>query len=491
MRVKIISPRRKPEWGETFWGFETLIQSQLGGQGALLAPLALPTLGALTPPDVEVSLTDENVEPIDFDRNVDLVGITSMTYLAPRAYEIADHFRVDGIKVVIGGIHASMLPDEALQHADSVVIGEAENIWPQVVRDCAEGRLQTLYQSPTHPDLKDSPTPKWGLLKSDYYWLHMMQVGRGCPYNCDFCSVTAFNGRRYRHKPLENVAREIETLLDIDRHKTMLFADDNLLSIPEYSKQLFLLLKTYGVRWWCQASMNRLKDDDLLALMHDSGCEAVFVGFESVAQATVDSMNKGGVNKVDEYGEIVERVNSHGITVAGSFILGNDTDGEDIFQATAGFIKSARLPLAMINILTPGPGTVLFQRLEKENRILNRDWWKYNGESICFQPRMDPLALQQGRNWVLREIYSYGVLYRRIREIVARGGVLRHWPGKRRRLPLTLVRLLGKNPSRVWFVLRGLFWGRGAAIGPLAIGIHLHQYARKCTSIVSSREQEP
>jgi radical SAM superfamily enzyme YgiQ (UPF0313 family) len=489
MRVKIISPARKAEWGQVFWSFESLTRNKLKKQGALLPPLALPTLAALTPPGVEVALTDENVEPIDFNEEVDLVGISFMTFLAPRAYEIADEMRSRGVKVVLGGIHASMLPQEALQHADSIVIGEAEETWPLVVRDFAAGRLQIIYRASGFPDLQSSPIPRWDLLKCNRYWLHTMQVGRGCPYNCDFCSVTAFNGRKYRYKPLERVAREVETLLEIDRHKTILFADDNLLSIPAYSKELLRLLKPYKVRWWCQASLNRLKEDEILELMRDSGCEAVFVGFESVAQPTLDSMNKGGVNKADEYIEIVRRVNLHSIMVAGSFILGNDADSEGIFQDTVDFVQNARLSLAMINILTPAPGTALFERLEREGRILHKDWWKYNGESICFRPKMDPKALEQGRNQILQEIYSYKVLYQRLREVLAYGGVLNHWPSKRRMFPPMLIALLSKDIDRTWFVLKSLWKGRGASLGPLVIGIYLHEYARRCCTGNRPEEQ--
>lgn len=455
----------------------------------MLAPLALPTLAALTPPGVEVALTDENVEPIDFNEKVDMVGISFMTFLAPRAYGIADEMRSRGAKVILGGIHASVLPEEALQHADSVVIGEAEETWPLAVKDLSEGRLQRIYRASGFPDLENSPIPRWELLKCNRYWLHTMQVGRGCPYDCDFCSVTAFNGRQYRYKPLERVALEVEALLEIDRHKTILFADDNLLSIPSYSKELLKLLKPYRIRWWCQASVNRLKDDETLELMRQSGCEAVFVGFESVAQATLNSMNKGGVNKVDEYIEVVKRVNSHGIMVAGSFILGNDADGDEIFQNTADFIKDARLPVAMINILTPAPGTALFERLEKEGRILHKDWWKYNGESICFRPKMDARALEQGRQQILEEIYSYKVLYQRLEEVLACGGVLKHWPAKRKMLLPALASLLSKDMDRTRFVLKSLWKGRGAALGPLAIGIYLHEYARQCGTANRLEEQ--
>lgn len=489
MRIKLIAPARKTERREDFWGLETLIKHQFKDKGALVAALALPTLAALTPPDVEVILTDENVESIDFDEKVDLVGITFMTPLAPRAYEIADEFRARGIKVVLGGIHASMLPQEAIQHSNSVVIGEAEETWPQLIRDFTEHRLQKLYQSSNFPNLENSPTPRWDLLKSKLYSTHHMQVGRGCPYNCDFCSVTAFNGRSCRHKPLENVLKEIQTLQEIDRDKTIFFADDNFLSIPAYSRDLLKLLIRFKIKWWCQVSINRLKDDELLELMYESGCEAIFVGFESVTQATLDLLNKGVVNKADEYIQIVEKVNSNRIIVFGSFILGNEIEDEDIFEHTVKFITDAGIPFAMINILTPFPGTQLYKRLEKEGRILHKDWSKYNGESICFKPKMDSKALEHGRNRVLQQIYSYKALYRRFTKVWANRGVLEDYYSKRRKFLLIFRGLLSKDINRTWFVLKGLWKQRGTSLGLLGYGVNFHDYARKRLKVTLKEEQ--
>jgi len=474
MRIKLIVPARKAEWGVDFWRFKAI--GELVGKKALLAPLALPTLAALTPQDVEVILTDENVERIDFDSEVDLVGITFMTSLAPRAYEIADEFRARGIKVVLGGIHASMLPEEAAQHADSVVIGEAEETWPQLIRDFKKHRLQKFYKASSFPDL-DRPIPRWDLLKSKSYLCNMLQVGRGCPNNCDFCSVTAFNGRKYRHKPLEKVVKEIQTLQEIDKDKIIFFADDNFLSIPAYSKALLKLLIPLRIKWWCQASVNRLRDDGLLKLLHDSGCEAIFVGFESVSQATLDLMNKGAVNKVEEYIQILGKVKSRGIVVFGSFIFGSDIEGEDAFERTAKFIADAGIPLAMINILTPCPGTPLYERLEKEGRILHKDWWKYNAEFTCFNPKMDLETLEQGRRWVLQQIYSYEALYQRFTEVWANGGVVEDYLGKKEEFLLLFKTLLSRDINRTSFVLKGLWKQRSTSLGLLALGMNFHDYA--------------
>ena len=471
MRIKLIVPARKNDWRKAFWGFETV--TWLYGKKALQAPLALPTLAALTPPDVEVILTDENVEPINFDEKVDLVGITFMTFLALRAYEIADEFRARGTKVVLGGIHASMLPDEAIQHSDSVVIGEAEETWPLLIHDFKEHRLQKFYKAFSFPDLKNSPIPRWDLLKSESYAVNTLQIGRGCPYNCDFCNVTLFNGRRYRHKPLERVLKEIQTLQEIDEDKRMFFADDNFLSNPAYSRDLLKLLIPLKIKWWCQTSINRLKDDELLDLLHDSGCEVIFVGLESTSQATLDFLNKGVVNKAEDYIQTVEKVTSYGIILFGSFILGCDTDDEDVFERTVKFITDTGIPFAMINILTPVPGTRLYERLEKEGRILHKDWWKYNAEFICFKPKMDLETLEQGRTWVLQQIYSYKALYQRLNKVWVNGGMVETYLSKEREYQIFRKILLSKDKNRTWFMLK-MPREHGGLLG---LGLNFHDYA--------------
>lgn len=475
MRIKLIAPARKTDRREDFWSYKTI--TGLEGRKALLPPLALPTLAALTPPDVEVILTDENVEPVNFDEKVDFVGITFMTFLAPRAYEIADEFRARGIKVVLGGIHASMLPEEAIQHSDSVVIGEAEEIWPQLIHDFKEHRLQKFYKASSFPDLKSSPIPRWDLLKSESYVVNTLQVGRGCPYNCNFCSVTAFNGRRYRHKSLERVIKEIQTLQEIDEDKTIFFADDNFLSIPAYSRDLLKLLIPLKIKWWCQASINMLKDDGLLELLHDSGCEVIYVGLESTSQASLDLLNKGVVNKAEEYIQILEKVNSYGIIVFGSFILGSDTDDEDVFERTVKFIADTAMPFSEISILTPHPGTLLCERLEKEGRILHKDWGKYTDELICFKPKMDLEALEHGRTWVLQQIYSYKALYQRFTKVWANGGMVEDYLSIKRIFLIFVKILLSKDINRTWFFLKGLLKQRSTSGGLLVLGMNFHDYA--------------
>ena len=216
MKIKIISPAKQAKWGESFFDYKSACK--LLGRKAGGAPLVLPILAALTPSDVEVVLIDENVEPINFDEKVDLVGITGMSFLISRAYEIADEYRKRGVPVVMGGIHVSGVPEEAIQHSDAVVIGEAEEIWAGIIRDAQKGNLQKFYRAPRFPDLNNSPVPRWDLLKNNKYLYFNIQIGRGCPYSCEFCTVTLFNGRGYRYKKVEQVMEEIAVLQRIDKN---------------------------------------------------------------------------------------------------------------------------------------------------------------------------------------------------------------------------------------------------------------------------------
>jgi len=481
MKLKLIAPARKPEWGEEFWEMRTL--TDILRRKSNQPPLALPTLAALTPSDVEVIITDENVEPIDFDEEVDLVGITFFTSLAPRAYEIADEFRRRKIKVILGGIHASMLPEEAIQYADSVVIGEAEELWPQVISDFQKGNLQKVYKSLGFPDIAKSPVPRWDLLKTEQYLIHAIQTSRGCPFNCEFCSVTAFLGRKYRWKSLKNVIKEVELLLQLDNKKGIFFTDDNILANLERAKNLFNALIQFKIKgWWCQASLNKLMNDALLNLMYKAGCRVIFVGFESVSQNTLSRMDKSGINEVKKYEEIVRKVYSHGIVIFGSFIVGNDTDEDSIFEDTVRFIEDADIPFSMINILTPLPGTKLWQRLQDEGRIAEKDWGKYNGEAVCFKPqKTTPAQIQTKRSQILQEMYDYPVLYKRLSRLWKSGVLVRKRKRKffsKYRIILTFKSLITNDIKKTFFMLK-ILWHRRvpSIVNSLFLGLNFHDYA--------------
>jgi len=480
MKILLVAPARKSEWGEEFWSLRTLLE--LTSKSAQGAVLALPTLAALTPPDIEVQLVDENCGDIDFNEKVDLVGISFLTSLAPRAYEIADEFKKKGTKVVLGGIHASMLPEEAIKHADSVVIGEAEETWPELIEDLRKKELKKFYKAERFPDMSESPVPRWDLINTDAYACFTVQTGRGCPYDCDFCSVRLFNGSKYRHKPIDNVIEELKVLKKLDPRKTILFADDNFLAMPGYAKELMGKMKQLNLKkWWCQASVNRLKDEELLKLLRETGCEAVFVGFESVSQDSLKSMRKAKVNRAEEYERIIEKTHANGIAVVGSFMLGSDADTENIFKDTYEFINRTSIPFAMINCLTPTPGSQFFDNLMEKERILFLNWEKFNGENVCFNPsNMSVSELEKGRLEVLNKVYSYEAMYSRLNTLWEQGALLR---GNNKRLTkgrllFSAKALTEKDGGRRKFILKSLWNKEITSIGSISLALSLCDYAK-------------
>ena len=368
-------------------------------------------VAALTPPEVEVSLTDENVRPIDFQKAPDLVGITALTATAQRAYDIADVFRARGVKVILGGIHPSFLPEEASQHADSVVIGEAEGVWPNLLEDFRANKLQKVYRQPERPSLVGLPIPRRDLFDEGAYFVsHTLQTTRGCPYSCAFCSVTSFFGRSYRCRPVEEVLREIETLKD---RRFIAFIDDNIVGNPRFAKELFRALVPYKIKWVAQASVTIAGDEELLRLAAASGCVDLLIGFESLSPANLASVGKR-TNVVEEYENIIRRVHSHGIAVHGFFIFGLDEDNEDVFKRTVRFAQKMRLETAGFDFLTPYPGTALRESLDKAGRIIARDWSRY-GYEVLFEPKlMSREMLLRGHTWAWREFYSLPSIWKRV-----------------------------------------------------------------------------
>jgi radical SAM superfamily enzyme YgiQ (UPF0313 family) len=378
----------------------------------LLPPLGLATVAALTPPDVEVSLTDENVADIDFQNETDLVGITTLTITAQRAYEIADTFRAKGVTVVLGGVHASFLPEEASQHADAVVVGEAEGVWPGVIEDFKANKLKKLYQQCERPGLADLPLPRRDLFAKGAYWVkHTISTTRGCPYSCAFCTVTSFFGHTYRCRPLEEVLKEVETFKG---GKLVVFVDDNIVGNPKFAKELFRALIPYKIKWVGQASVTVARDDELLKLAAASGCISLFIGFESISPANLAAIGKK-INTVDDYPEVIRQIHSHGIAIHGFFVFGFDADDKDVFARTVSFARKARLESAQFDFLTPYPGTAFCEYLDKAGRIATKDWSRY-GNGPVYEPKlMSSEALQEGHDRAWKEFYSMPSIWQRLR----------------------------------------------------------------------------
>ena len=385
---------------------------------AHLPPLSLATIAALTPRQHTVRVVNDLVENLDFSEDCDLVGLTAMTTQAERAYQVSDEFRRRGAKVVIGGIHASMLPQEAKEHADAVVIGEAENIWTDLLDDCERGRLKNYYQNSCLPDLQRPVVPRWECLNMRVYphqfgsTLPMMPISttRGCPYGCRFCAVTTFFGKSYRIRPISSVLSEIQGI----RARDFFFVDDNIAANPDHARELFRALQCMDLRWMSQASTTILKNADLLDRAAQAGCFALFIGVESLNKESLAGVRKS-FNKIDLYEELLESMRRAGIVPILSFIFGFDEDLADQFETTISFLNRNRVGSALFWILTPIPGTDLYEDMQRDGRITSTDWSQYDGTHVVFNPKTWSSAELSERYWnAFKKIYRPPRLLRNI-----------------------------------------------------------------------------
>lgn len=378
-----------------------------------LPPLNLAILAGYTPEEYDVMIIDEGKETIDFDMDADLVAITCMTPLAPRAYEIGSRFRERDTKVVLGGIHPSMMPEEASRYADAVVVGEGEEIWPAILKDYEKGNLKTIYTA-QHPSLEKLPGPRRDLFNNCYF-VQTVQTSRGCPFNCNFCSVTRFNGGEYRLRPVDDVISEISQL----KGSRFFFVDDNIVGSGQRSVQrtfqMLDRLKDLGKEWASQTCLHIAEDDRLLKAAADSHASFFFIGFESLEAETLNMMNKH-VNlrpSIRNYKDAIRKIQDHGLAVIGGFIFGNDTDTEDIFEKTVDFIHDTKMDGAQFSIQTPFPGTKLWEQLSDENRLLLKDypndWKRYHGFDVVYQPKnMTVEKLREGHALAYKTVASFG-----------------------------------------------------------------------------------
>jgi radical SAM superfamily enzyme YgiQ (UPF0313 family) len=374
-----------------------------------LRSLAVATLARLTPDDVELSLLDDIVRKIDpakdIDGRADLAAITVSTKTAARAYELAAVYRQHGVKVVMGGIHPTAMPEEALEHCDGVVVGEAEGLWEQVVADARQGHLRPVYRHTAWPDFRTAPWPKRSVFPSrGYAPLHTVQASRGCPFQCEFCSVTPFFGRTPRLRDPVDVAREIASL----GRGWVMFADDNILGHGEHSRALFRELKPLKRTWFGQASLQGMQNQETLRLMAASGCHGILVGFESVNRATLLACGKRQ-NDPQEYLDTVRRLHDHGITVWAAFVFGFDEDTPGVFETTVEFARKAGVTMASFGVLTPYPGTRLFARLQEEGRLFDEHWWLHDRRDgfPFFRPKgMSAERLFEGLLGAWKSFYS-------------------------------------------------------------------------------------
>jgi radical SAM superfamily enzyme YgiQ (UPF0313 family) len=400
VKIKLIAPHKQLEDSSNF----------------RLLRINLPLLAALTPPGHTITIVDEVYAPDDPNQEVDLVGITVITDLVPRAYQIADAYRQKGVKVVMGGIHPTILPDEALRHADAVVVGEAEDLWPQVVSDAASGQMQRLYRADKKPDLAGLPTARRDLFPRPKQWgsgpLHIgVESSRGCPFDCEFCCSALTSGQQYRVRPVPEVIAEIESI-DASR---FFFVDDALGLNREAGKRLFTEMIPLKRHWMGQGTASLAEDVELLKLMRRSGCQGLLVGFESVQKGTQHEMKKIKNLKIDFY-EAMRRFHGEGISILGAFVFGFDYENKDVFDQTYEFIVKGRMDCVQLRILQPLPGTRLYTRLLSEGRLFEPDWWLrgYPPDTLLYQPKsMTADELLSGYARLTRQTYSFDAMFKR------------------------------------------------------------------------------
>ncbi|MDI6786605.1 MAG: radical SAM protein [bacterium] len=411
MKIILINPKLKDESG--FFASQGVFKKLIA-----IPAITLPYIAASTPSEVEVVIWDETTlrDKINFNEKPDLVGITVSTYAASRAYEIADEFRERGVKVVLGGYHPTIAPEEAKLHADCVVIGEGEDIWLDILDDLKRGKLKEFYKRQSLPDLKNLPIPSMKLIKRMYTFLGIhvahIRVSRGCPHNCSFCNVPFLHGRKFRFRPVEEVINEIK----VSGTKIVNFMEDNIVGHPEYAKELFEKLIPLKIRWISPSSITIANDPELLKLAEKSGCKGVSIGFESISKDGLLELNKFQ-NLEKDVSNIVRKLHEHGILVIGSFIIGLDTDDVSIFDKTINFIRQTNLDFALPFILIPMPQTEIYKKLLSEGRLIKKEWWlgNYYPQEPFYQPKlMTKEELLNGLIYMIDNIYSFPSIIKQV-----------------------------------------------------------------------------
>ena len=397
MKILLISP--------------TIDAEKRTNKGLMMPQLALYILEGLTPPEHEVKVIEEEIEQIDLEQECNLVGISCMTANAPRAYELCEEFKKRGRTVILGGVHPTLLPDEALQHADCVVVGEAEGVWETLLKDFRNNNLKRKYHNPS-PDLeKYVPKNFSKIIKKGFYNLVPIMTTRGCPYNCDFCCVTNLFGKKIRYVPIENVVRDIQE----SGAKNFMFLDDNIIGHPKYAKALFKAIKPLKIRWVGQASVSLLvRDNELMQLAAESGCKALFFGIESVSEEQLKSMRKA-IKKIEHLESALKKIKKMGILIHASMIFGFDNDTKEIFDETVRFLIKNKVSTVSFNILTPYPGTKIYEDLKNENRLTTTDWRYYDHNTVVFKPKnMTPYELQIGKVNARKKFYTISSVLKRL-----------------------------------------------------------------------------
>ncbi len=456
-RLRLVNPR-SPLSTLTLPG---IIRRMTFSRKALFAPLNLTICAAVVPEDWDVEILDENTTDtphVPSAEGVDAVGIGAMTSQARRAYELADAYRALGVTVILGGIHPSALPDEALQHADILCQGDAEGTLPHALRDLTAGRARRRYDWKDHPDTPIA-TPRKDLLDpKDYLVFNPIQTTRGCPRGCTFCTTPAIFGRAFRQRAIDDILAEIRSAKEQFHSRVFIFSDDNVAGNQAWAMELFEALRPLNIRWASQCDILIARNDKLLAAMRDSGCIGLILGLESPRPGTLREAGKTFIS-ADVYVDRIRKIQSYGISVWGSFIFGFDTDDWRDCMASVRFAQRADLCMSCYILLTPYPGTEIYGRYQAEGRLLTRDWTKYNGATVCFRPnRMTESELRHAQMCAFHEFYDLPSAVKRLRvwpfkkhswmaNLAIQRGLRYYYTKKGRPLP-HFADFLAENPAR-------------------------------------------
>ena len=414
MKVLFVATRKNSSREDRELYEMDFMNSLLGFKRSLL-DLGLLTVAACTPKDIEVQVVDEYVDAIPYDTDADLVALSAKTSCVTHAYEVAAEFRKRGKKVVLGGIHASLRPEEAIEHVDHVVVGEAEKTWPLFVKSFERGEAPQIMPDAGFAPMEDIPVPAWDRIRPAQFLFHQLQTTRGCPFMCRFCSVPDISGQSFRFKPVEKVVEEIRALPHAgpikDRIKALYIVDDNFISKVPYTKELLKALvplhESGELREWsAETTLNVSRDEELLDLFKAAGCSTLIIGFESISEATLLAMDKK-VNFCLTYQEGIERIHRRGMSIVGNFIVGFDTDTLAVFRDLLDFIDEHTILYPFFSILTPMPGTKLHEDFKAAGRLDHLDWARYDTRHVVFEPKhMTREQLMDGYCWLYEEAYA-------------------------------------------------------------------------------------
>lgn len=359
----------------------------------------------------EILLIDEYNQKIPYNDKFDLVAITVNTPNASHCYEISTKFRKIGCKVVLGGPHVTLMPDEAKRYCDYIIIGEAENTWPEFLGDFYEGKVKSIYKEEGIVSLKNLPIPRRDLVKGRPFMKGAVFSTRGCPYHCSYCNLKQIYSDSFRIRPIEEVIEDIKSM----NTKYFVFWDDNFFGDKEYAKSLMKELTKLNKKWAAQVTIERCEDEELLRLARKAGCMYLFVGLESFSDASLVKANKT-INNVNKYKETIDKIHRNGISIQTGIIFGFDTDKPNVFETTLHTCNNLGIDGVTVSILTPLPKTPLYNKLKEENRLISKDWTYYNGKThLAFKPEnMTSKELFEGYMWFRREFYSIGSITKRL-----------------------------------------------------------------------------